>query len=276
MALAAAATLPMRRARSIAMFALAVVMSRAAAAQTRGGPTANSVDSSYDAMLDRAERAYAAGRWSEAAKLYQWTLETDARIPGHWWELGHALFNARRHREAIAAYERALQLGVGEPAAGSWQIARAYAHRGNRKQALRWLARAVDLGFDGKEAIRQEPLFEQYRGDPRFSAIADSSEAARRSLRRVPTGRTRHAPVREIESTRLAAARALDAGEQTVGTAATIDDALRKVVGEVLEPDFGVDRPDGAELGRRLAGRSGGEDERIATCVDAGVLVLDD
>ena len=275
MAVAADAALPMRRAWSIALLALASVTPRATVAQTNGRLAANGVDSSYGAMLDRAERAYAGRRWNEAAELYQWTLSTDDRTPQRWWELAHALFNARRHREAIAAYERALQLGVGEPAAGSWQIARAYAHRGNRKQAIRWLARAVDLGFDGREAIRQEPLFEQYRGDPRFSVLADSSEAPR-SLRRVPTGRARHAPVREVEPARLATARALDAGDEAVGAAAAVDDALREVVGEVLEPNLTVDGTDGAELGRRLTGGAGGEDERVAPGIDAGMLVLDD
>jgi tetratricopeptide (TPR) repeat protein len=266
----------MRRAFFLAVMALAATTPRAAAAQTRGSLATNGMDSSYDAVLDRAERAYAARRWSEAAALYQWTLETDDRTPQRWWELGHALFNARRHREAIGAYERALQLGAGDPAAGSWQIARAYAHRGNRRQALRWLARAVDLGFDGKEAIRQEPMFEQYRGDPRFSALADSSDAPRRSPRRVPTGRTRRAPIREIEPARLAAARSLDASEEAVGTAAAVDDALREVVGEILEPNLAIDGTHGAELGWGLAGRAGGENECVAARVDARVLELDD
>ena len=86
-------------------------------------------------------------------------IAADDPSPQRWWRLGDALFNARRHREAIAAFERALQLGASEQADGAWRIARSYARSGNRKQALRWLDRAVELGFDAREAIRQEPLF---------------------------------------------------------------------------------------------------------------------
>ena len=170
-----------------ALFAVAVLMAETLASPPRGirgEPT----DTSYESIVRRAERASAKGRWSDAAELWYGAVTTDDRTPEHWWKLGSALFNAHRHREAIAAFERALQLGAGEPSAGAWQIARAYAHRGNRTQALRWLARAVELGFDAREAIRREPLFEQYRRDPRFAELADSTSGGRRSLLRFPTG----------------------------------------------------------------------------------------
>jgi tetratricopeptide (TPR) repeat protein len=128
--------------------------------------------------LARADRAFAAQRWREAADLYQGALAVDDAAPRRWRALGHALFNANRHREAIAAYERALQLGVEDPATGAWQIARAYALDGNRKQALRWLGHAVASGFNDREAIRREPAFDRYRDDPRFSELTDGPGAA--------------------------------------------------------------------------------------------------
>jgi tetratricopeptide (TPR) repeat protein len=136
--------------------------------------TVAALDSSRASILKRAELAYAARRWNEAAQLYQSGIDDD-RSPVHRWALAQALFNARRHREAIAAFEHALQLGVGEPAVGSWNIARAYLHEGNWKQALRWLGHAVEAGFDARDATIQEPLFQQFRGDPRFSALTDST-----------------------------------------------------------------------------------------------------
>jgi tetratricopeptide (TPR) repeat protein len=139
-------------------------------------------DSSRALILERAELAYAARRWSEAAQLYQSVLADDAS-PAHRWELAQALFHAHRHREAIAAFEHAMQLGAGEPALGSWNIARSYLHQGNWKQALRWLGHAVEAGFDAREATTREPLFEQLRGDPRFSALTESAESRRPACR---------------------------------------------------------------------------------------------
>lgn len=115
----------MRRLVIVALLALAVVTPRAATAQRDDGVL----------------------------------IAADDPSPQRWWRLGDALFNARRHREAIAAFERALQLGAGEQAEGAWRIARSYARSGNRKQARRWFERAVELGFDAREAIRQEPSF---------------------------------------------------------------------------------------------------------------------
>jgi hypothetical protein len=210
----------MRSALLFALIAVATVPG-AAAAQRPVAP-----DTTYAAVVSRAEHAVAARRWNEAVELLQWAVAGEQAAPDQWWELGHALFNARRHREAIAAFERAMQLGAGQPELGAWQISRAYAHRGNRKQALRWLAHAVELGFDGRRALREEPLFEQYRSDPRFSALSDPAATARRSAPRLPA-RARHAPVREVEPPRLAAAHALHAREQAVGATASVDHAPR-------------------------------------------------
>ena len=238
-------------------------------------PTSQSstADSARVGTLKRAELAYAARRWHEAAELYQSALADDDS-PAHRWELAQALFHARRHREAIAAYEHALQLGTGEPALGSWNIARAYLHEGNWKQALRWLGHAVEAGFDARDAATQEPLFQQFRGDPRFSALTDSARA--RSACRRPAAWTRRARVGEVHAAQLAVAHPFHPREQAVAASAPVDDALREVVGGVLEAHLVADGRDGPELGRGLSRRCRGEDQRVAASVDARVLELDD
>lgn len=217
-----------------ALLALALAAPRVLPAQSFGAD-AESRDTSHAAIVRRAEGASRNGRWLEASELWHWAVAADDRTPDHWWKLGVALFNASRHRESIAAYERALQLGAGDPATGAWQIARAYARRGDRTQALRWLEHATALGFDARAAVRQEPSFEEYLGDPRLARAADP-RAERGLLRRSPAGRTGHPSIRKIEPARLPAARAFHAGAQAVRAGATIDDPLRKVVGEILEP----------------------------------------
>jgi tetratricopeptide (TPR) repeat protein len=183
----------MRHALIVALVALTAAAPRARAVPalaTRADAYDTTCDPSYDtsygAVVRRAERASIAGRWSEAAELWRWALTTDDRTPEHWQKLGTALFNANRHRESIAAFERALQLGTVEPAAAAWQISRAYAHRGNRTQALRWLTQAVALGFDRREAVRREPLFGEYRTDPRFAGRGDAASTGHRPLPHVP------------------------------------------------------------------------------------------
>src|SRR3954470_22841200 len=161
----------MTRVRLIAVAMLVTAAPCMAAGQTPIHLAASHIDTTSTAALARADRAYAARRWHEAADLYQRALAVGDGAPSRWWALGHALFNDNRHRESIAAYERALQLGAGEPAVGAWQIARAYAHDGNGKQALRWLQHAISAGLDDREAIRRDPAFEPYRDDPRFNEL---------------------------------------------------------------------------------------------------------
>jgi tetratricopeptide (TPR) repeat protein len=231
-------------------------------------------DSSRAWILKRAELAYAARQWNEAAQLYQSALADDPS-PAHRWELAEALFNAGRHREAVAAFEQALQLGAGETAEASWKIARAYAHQGNWKQALRWLGHAVEAGFDADDATAQEPLFQQFRGDPRFSALTDSASASRRSACRL-TAWTHRARVGEVDSAQLAVARSLHSREQAVAASTSVDDTLREVVGEILEAHLVADGPDGAKLRRALPRGCRREDQRVTTGMDARVLELDD
>jgi tetratricopeptide (TPR) repeat protein len=265
----------MRYVIAAALMASALGAPRRVSAQWESS-VAERIDSSGAVLVSRAERAAAARRWNEAAELYQRVIAARDEQPERWWALAHALFNARRHREAIGAFERALQLGAGEPAGGAWQIARSYAHRGNRKQALRWLARAVELGFDAREAIRREPLFEQYRSDPRFSVLADPAGAPTRSSPRFPAARTRRAPVGKAHAVQLATAHPLDSRDEAVGAGASIDHPLWKVVGEILESHFVARRANGAELRGSLAGRCSGEDQGVGARNDARVLEVDD
>ena len=257
------------------MLALATLSLSSPAIDAQSSASVAPLDSSRASILKRAELAYDARRWDEAAQLYQRGLGDDDRSPAHRWELAQSLFHARRHREAVAAFEQALQLGAGDPAEGSWNIARAYAHQGNWKQALRWLGHAVEAGFDAREAVTRERLFEQFRGDPRFSALTDSAAVDRRSACRLAAW-TRRASVREVEPAQLAVAHPFHTREEAVASAAPVDDALGKVVRGVLEARLVIDGPQGPELGRRLPGRCRGEDQGVAARLDARVLELDD
>jgi tetratricopeptide (TPR) repeat protein len=102
------------------------------------------------------------------------TLRSDSST--HWFAFGHELYAAHRYRESIAAFERGLQLCADGASAGAWHIARAYAQLGNRKQALRWLTHARQLGFRNEQAIRDERAFDKYRDDARFREIVSPSQ----------------------------------------------------------------------------------------------------
>ena len=111
-----------------------------------------------------------------------------AESPEQWFALGHELYAASRYRESIGAFERGLQLRAHGAADGAWNVARAYAQLGNRKQALRWLTHARQLGFHNEQAIRDEPAFDKYRDDARFREIVMPSACT--SCRTAPIRRS--------------------------------------------------------------------------------------
>ena len=103
-------------------------------------------------------------RWADA-------IATNTDSPDEWYAVGRELYGARHYREAVAAFERGLTLRASGSSDEAWYIARAYAQLANRKQALRWLTHAQQLGFKDELAVGREPAFDKYRGDIRFRAL---------------------------------------------------------------------------------------------------------
>lgn len=116
-------------------------------------------DSAYRGMVFRAKDALSARRWRDAAQLWESALLTNAENGEHWHAYGRALYNSGRHKEAIGAYQRSMQLRAGNIDDAMWNVARSYAHLGNRKQALRWLEQALARGRRTGTDVSAEPVF---------------------------------------------------------------------------------------------------------------------
>lgn len=97
------------------------------------------------------------------------------RVAEEWTSRGRALYESSRYRESIASFERALQLRAGRPDEQAWNIARAYAQLGNRKQALRWLSHALEMGLPYGDAIADDEAFDRYRGDASYEKILENA-----------------------------------------------------------------------------------------------------
>ena len=118
----------------------------------------------------RARNAARHGEWNESAELWRDALLIDDRVAAHWIAMGDVLLNAERHREAVAAYQRAIQLDARLTDRGTRAVARAYARMGNDRQAVRWLEQALRLGARMDELLRDES-FRRYRNEPRLRGV---------------------------------------------------------------------------------------------------------
>jgi len=175
-ALAAPEALPVRTfvvARTL-MLACALPSSAVAMRPSRHCPTCGdtreappALDTAYTNSVRRARLASQHAEWNDAADLWRDALLTDDRVAEHWVAMGDALSGAARHREAVAAYQRAIQLDARLAREGTTSVARAYARLGDDRQAVRWLELALRAGVSPDE-VWSEDTFGVYRNDPRL------------------------------------------------------------------------------------------------------------
>ena len=126
-------------------------------------------DSVRAATVQQARTAMRDGSWNDAADLWRDALLIDGRSGMDWLALGDVLLQAERHREAVAAYERAIQVDSRLTARATREVARAYAQMGDDRQAVRWLEQALRVGARPAELWRDES-FRRYRDTPRLQS----------------------------------------------------------------------------------------------------------
>jgi hypothetical protein len=177
-ALAAPEALPVRAlvvARTL-MLACALPSSAMATPPVRHCPTCGDtrelaatsmIDTGYTNTVQRARFASRRGEWNDAADLWRDALLTDDRVAEHWMAMGDALSGAARYREAVASYQRAIQLDARLTRDGTTSVARAYARLGDDRQAVRWLELAFRAGVSPVQ-VWSEDTFGAYRNDPRL------------------------------------------------------------------------------------------------------------
>jgi tetratricopeptide (TPR) repeat protein len=135
----------------------------------RGAGCADScaAESLHAVTVRRARSAARNGDWNEAAEQWREALLIDERAGADWLAMGDVLLNAERHREAAAAYQRAIQVDARLRERATRGVARAYARMGDDRQAVRWLEQAIQLGVRPAELLGDES-FRRYRDEPRL------------------------------------------------------------------------------------------------------------
>jgi tetratricopeptide (TPR) repeat protein len=166
-ALVVARTLMLACALPSAAAALRPVLHCPTCGDTRMVAALPAIDTAYANTVQRARYASQRGEWNDAADLWRDALLTNERVAEHWLALGDALSRAARHREAVAAYQRAIQLDARLTREGTTSVARAYARLGDDRQAVRWIELALRAGVSPDE-VWSEDTFGVYRNDPRL------------------------------------------------------------------------------------------------------------
>lgn len=132
---------------------------------------------------------YAEKKYKKAQKTYEKALEITPSSASIYSNLGTAFFARGKYEKASEAYIRALQLdpqvfehrgetgtllqerSVEDRARYYYFMAEAYAHAQMYEQALLYLRRAIEEGYDNRGKILEEKVFEPMHALPEFQTL---------------------------------------------------------------------------------------------------------
>jgi len=122
-------------------------------------------------------------KYSEAAEVFQKAVSQYPKDGSIWIQLGQALRLSNKPKEAIAAYEKGLELTSTWPPAGvRLSLAQAYLAIGNKEMAYQVLERMMQENqYTQKPALYDHAAFAAIRDEPRFLKLVGRIDTSKMS-----------------------------------------------------------------------------------------------
>jgi len=122
-------------------------------------------------------------KYSQAAEVFQQAVSEYPKDGSLWISLGQALQQSDHPKEAIAAYEKGLELtSTWQPAAVRLTLAQAYLAVGNKEMAYRALERMLQEDqYTQKPALYDNAAFAAIRNEPRFLKLVGRIDTSKMS-----------------------------------------------------------------------------------------------
>ncbi len=141
-----------------------------------------------DALNNLAAVYHGEGKYKKAEKTYRSALRYGPNSAVTYRNLGTAYFSEGNYKEGAKAYQKALELNPNsfdtdqtevmeekvsrrQRVAINYCLAKAYAMAGQNQQALAYLRKALDGGFNNRRLLMEDKEFAQLRGTPEFQQL---------------------------------------------------------------------------------------------------------
>src|SRR3979490_2068791 len=105
----------------------------------------SSIALSQSPPTPEADALYQAQKWAEAAEAYRAVTKADPANARAWHRLGTSLHALSKTREAVAAFQKAIE--IGQNPQSMYGLARSYAKLNDKDKGFEWLTKALNAGF---------------------------------------------------------------------------------------------------------------------------------
>ncbi|MEP6743475.1 MAG: tetratricopeptide repeat protein, partial [bacterium] len=133
----------------------------------------------FPEILNKAEAATAQKDWPAAARYWQGVVAANPVNARFWEQFAQALYQAKDYKQAIPAYQKALELGAGFPSNQAYNIACCYALLGDKEAALTWLEKAFAMGFRDLELAQKDSDLLSLHDSPRFMKLTGLDDVSK-------------------------------------------------------------------------------------------------
>jgi hypothetical protein len=146
-------------------------VSAAVLATTHGEGLAGWVAEAEGSLTEEANAAWVAKDWERSAKLYEELSKQKDAPPRVWLRLGASLRALGKYDQALAAFQKASELGAG--AFAEYGKASTYTGMKETEKAFTSLGAAVQQGFNDLAMLSTDPNLEALHGDARFEKLVE-------------------------------------------------------------------------------------------------------
>jgi len=112
----------------------------------------------------------AIGKYDEAIRQYQAALSIDPKFKNALYNLAMVYAVKKDYAKSIDAFKRILTL---EPknAVAAYDIACIYSRQNKKEEAVKWLKKAVDMGYNNRKMIKTDQDLENIRSTPYYKSL---------------------------------------------------------------------------------------------------------